>query len=75
MSVVDYFSQYDEDHDAHLTPAQFRKACMDFHEPQLKNNQIERIMHILLEEKKLKPLLSIDRISKFLHNYKCLDIN
>ena len=48
---------------------------MDFHEPQLKNNQIERIMHILIEEKKLKPLLSIERISKFLHNYKSLDIN
>lgn len=32
-------------------------------------------MHILLEEKKLNPLLSIDRINKFFVNYKYLEIN
>ena len=32
-------------------------------------------MHILLEEKKLLPLISLDRIVKFLTNYKYLDIN
>ena len=32
-------------------------------------------MHILLEEKKLNPLIAIERISKFFTNYKYLDIN
>ena len=31
-------------------------------------------MHILIEEKKLLPLISIDRVAKFLSNYKYLDI-
>lgn len=75
MSIAEYFKQYDEDYDAHVTPLQFRKACLDLHEPQLKTTQIERIMHILLEEKKLNPLIAIERISKFFTNYKYLDIN
>ena len=33
------------------------------------------MMHILLEEKKLNPLIAIERISKFFTNYKYLDIN
>ena len=33
MSFIEYFTQYDSDHDAHLTPAQFRKACLDLKEP------------------------------------------
>lgn len=75
LSFGQYFGKYDEDHDAHLSPPEFRKALMDLKEPQLKPNQIERIMHILLEEKKLLPLISLERIAKFLTNYKYLDIN
>jgi hypothetical protein len=32
-------------------------------------------MHILLEEKKLLPLISLERIGKFFSNYKYLEIN
>ena len=32
-------------------------------------------MHILLEEKKLNPLLSVERIGKFFTNYKYLETN
>lgn len=31
-------------------------------------------MHILIEEKKLLPLISIDRVCRFFSNYKYLDI-
>ena len=34
-SIFNYFKQYDDDHDIHLTPRQFRKACLDLNEPQL----------------------------------------
>lgn len=33
MSFSEYFAKYDNDHDAHLSPAQFRKACLDLNEP------------------------------------------
>ena len=52
QSIFEYFRRYDDDHDIHLTPHQFRKACLDLNEPQLKANQIDRILHILLEKKK-----------------------
>jgi hypothetical protein len=26
-SIFEYFREYDDDHDIHLTPHQFRKAC------------------------------------------------
>lgn len=74
QTYSDYFTKYDQDHDAHVTPAEFRRAMLDLKEPQLKANQIERIMHILLEEKKLLPVISIERIQKFFVNYKYLDI-
>ena len=37
-SIFEYFKKYDDDHDFHLTPQQFRKAFQDLNEPQLKNN-------------------------------------
>lgn len=74
MSYSEYFCKYDLDHDAHLTPAEFRKAMLDLKEPHLKPNQIERIMHILLEEKKLLPVIAVESIEKFFVNYKYLDI-
>lgn len=47
---------------------------MDLKEPMLKQTQIERILHIVLEERKLKPLASIDRIIKLLTNYKFIQL-
>jgi hypothetical protein len=52
MSITDYFLQFDDNHNKHLSPNQFRSACLALNEPQLKKNQIDRLMHILLEEKK-----------------------
>jgi hypothetical protein len=40
----------------------------------LKQTQIERILHIVLEEKKLKPLASIERIDKLLTSYKFIQL-
>lgn len=31
-TVSEYFAKYDQDHDAHLTPAEFRKALLDLKE-------------------------------------------
>jgi hypothetical protein len=56
--------------DFYLTPPQFRKAMHDLNEPQLKNNQIERVIHVLLDSHKQSPLINIDRIQKLLINYK-----
>jgi hypothetical protein len=49
---------------------QFRKAMHDLNEPQLKNNQIERVVHVLLDNHKQNPLISIERINKLIANYK-----
>ena len=65
--------EYDDDYDRHLTPKQFRQSCLDLNEPQFKKNQIDRIMHILLEEKKQMPLISVERITKFLTHYNYTD--
>ena len=42
---------------------------MDLNEPQLKANQIDRILHILLEKKKAVPLIDIARVNKLLSTY------
>ena len=68
-SIFEYFRQYDDDHDIHLTPRQFRKACLDLNEPQLKTNQIERILHILLDQRKAEPLVDIARVNNLLTKY------
>ena len=68
-SIFEYFRRYDDDHDIHLTPRQFRKACLDLNEPQLKTNQIERILHILLDQKKAEPLVDIVRVNNLLTKY------
>ena len=48
---------------------------LTLNEPQLKQTQIERILHILLEEKKLQALISIERIGKLLTNYRWVELN
>ena len=59
----------------HLTPAQFRRALLDLNEPQLKHNQIERILHILLEKKKAFALVDIARINKLLTQYSYISLS
>jgi Ca2+-binding EF-hand superfamily protein len=47
-----YLSQYDADHDGLLTPPEFRQSLLALHEGQLGRPQIERMLHVLLEERK-----------------------
>jgi hypothetical protein len=47
---------------------------MDLREPMLKQTQIERILHIVLEERKLSPLASVERICRLLGNYKYIQL-
>ena len=51
-SYEEYFKDFDFDHDGHLSPSEFRQAIIALKEQQLRRLQIERILHILLEEKK-----------------------
>lgn len=44
-------------------------------EPQLKHNQIDRILHILLEKKKAQPLVDITRVNKLLTAYSFVNLN
>lgn len=71
--MEEFFRKFDSDHDNHLNPAEFRTAMLSIKEAQLKKFQIERIMHILIDEKKSLPLISISKLSKFLKNYKYID--
>lgn len=71
--MQEYFTKYDHDHDSHLSPVQFRQSFLDFNEPQIKNTQIDRILHLLLEEKKFVPMVSIERLVKLLSNYMGLE--
>jgi len=34
---------------------------------------MERMLHVLLEERKAQPLVSVERMSSFLRSYKCID--
>lgn len=72
-SYEEYLAVFDSDHDKHLTPGQFRAALLSFKEVQLTRQQIDRVLHILLEEKKAQPLISIDRFAEFLRGYKSID--
>lgn len=74
-SMHDYFVEYDGDHDGHLSPIEFRKALLALKEPMLKLTQIERIMHILIEERRVRPKVPIERICKLLSNYKFIQLN
>jgi hypothetical protein len=56
-----------------LTPSEFRQALLSVKDGQLKKFQIERIMHILLNNKIATPSISISKIAKFLKNYNYLD--
>lgn len=69
----EFFKKFDLDHDNNLTPTEFRTALLSVKDNQLKKFQIERIIHILLNEKKSSPSISISRIAKFLKNYNYLD--
>jgi hypothetical protein len=42
-----------------LTPKEFRVALLSLKEGQLTKSQIDRMLHVLLEEKKAMPLVSI----------------
>jgi serine/threonine protein kinase/Ca2+-binding EF-hand superfamily protein len=75
MPYEKYFDGFDNDHDGSLTPAEFRMAMLNLKEAQLSRPQIERILHILLEERKSHPLVSIARASKFLRSYSAFDAN
>jgi len=68
-----FFAKFDSDHDHYLTPSEFRNALLSIKDKQLKDFQIERIIHILLDEKKLLPVLSISKLAKFFKNYSYLD--
>jgi hypothetical protein len=60
--------------DGYLTPPQFRKALLDLDEPRLLTIQIERILHILLDQNKSRALIKIARIQSLLMNYKFLEM-
>lgn len=47
-----YLSEFDADHDGLLTPPEFRQCLLALHEGQLGRSQVERMLHILLEERK-----------------------
>jgi hypothetical protein len=42
-------------------------------EAQLGRPQIERMLHVLLEQRRASPLVAIERMCSFLRGYKCLD--
>jgi hypothetical protein len=69
----EYLKDFDHDHDGHLTPSEFRQALLSLREAQLGRPQIERVLHVLLEEKRAQPLVAIERMASFLRGYKGLD--
>jgi hypothetical protein len=68
-----YLKQFDHDHDGHLTPGEFRQALLALKEAQLGRPQIDRMLHVLLEQRRALPLIAIERVCSFLRGYKCLD--
>ena len=40
---------------------------------QLKKFQIERLLHVLIDEKKSQPVISISKLARFLRNYQYID--
>jgi hypothetical protein len=73
VQFEDYFRKFDSDHDNHLTPSEFRLSLMSLKDSQLKKFQIERILHILLDEKKSMAVVSISKMAKFLKKYQYID--
>ena len=71
--MEEYFKQFDRDHDNHLTPSEFRQSLLSLKDNQLKKFQIERILHVLIDEKKSIPVISINKLGKFLKNYQYID--
>ena len=72
-TIEDFFRDFDRDHDNHLTPSEFREALLSLKDNQLKKFQIERIMHVLIDEKKSVPVIPINKVGKFLKNYQYID--
>jgi hypothetical protein len=56
-----------------LTPSEFRQAILSLRDGQIKKFQVERILHVLVDEKKATPLISVSKLAKFLRNYQYLD--
>lgn len=73
MSYEDYLKKFDTDHDKNLSPQEFRMAMVSLKEQQLTQAQIDRVMHILIEEKKRMPMISIERVGTFFRSYKAID--
>ena len=71
--IEEYYKPFDRDHDNHLTPNEFRLSLLSLKDNQLKKFQIERILHVLIDEKKSVPVVSISKIAKFLKNYQYID--
>lgn len=71
-SYEEYLSSFDSDHDGHLTPAEFRRALLALKEAQLERPQIERVLHVLLEGARARPLVPVARMVTFLRSYKSL---
>jgi Ca2+-binding EF-hand superfamily protein len=66
-----FFDKFDKDHDGNLKPDEFRQALQSLNGvDSLKPFQIERILHVLRETRKVQPEISINRLCKFLKNYQ-----
>jgi hypothetical protein len=72
-TVEEYFKPYDRDHDNYLTPSEFREALQAVKDSQLKKFQIERLLHVLIDDKKSQPVISINKLARFLRNYQYID--
>jgi hypothetical protein len=71
--ILEYLKQFDRDHDNHLTPTEFRQALLSLKDNQLKKFQIERLLHMLIDEKKSTAVVSINKIEKFFKSYLYID--
>jgi hypothetical protein len=72
-TVFDYMKQFDKDHDNHLTPSEFRQALVSLKDNQLKKFQIERLLHMLIDEKKSNAVINIGKVAKFFKTYQYID--
>lgn len=72
-TVFDYMKQFDKDHDNHLTPSEFRQALVSLKDNQLKKFQIERLLHMLIDEKKSNAVINIGKVAKFFKTYQFID--
>jgi len=59
-NFIQYFSNFDEDHDLNLTPKEMRKALLAIPDKRFSLNQIERVLHIIYDRNKGK-LINIEK--------------